>query len=166
MYIHWKPQQAGLILTSDTKLLSVLYEQHNDTFNDYTKLHDVAEPVKTSIYNFIDAAGSVAIAVDCENSDPFKLYSVIKGLDADEMAKINKLSLYDDANTTFAWDWLGKYLHIPVEHIEVERVVGHKSLVDIKMAVCVSRDYYENRIDSFILFSSDSDFWGLISSMR
>ena len=49
--------------------------------------------------------------------------------------------------------------------MEVGRVVGHKSLVDIKMAVSVSKDYYENGISSFLLFSSDSDYWALISSM-
>ncbi len=52
-----------------------------------------------------------------------------------------------------------------MEHIEVERVLGHKSLVDIKMAVSVTRDFYESAISSFIIMSSDSDFWGLISSL-
>ena len=166
MYIHWNPVSAGLILASDRKFLVTIYSQHGDTFTDMMKIHDVMEPVKTSIYKFIDDAERVAIAVDCENSDPFKLYSVIKGLDADEVAKISKISLYDDINTTSAWVLLGKYLHIPVEHIEVERVVGRKSLVDLKMSVSVSRDYFQNGIDSFLIFSSDSDYWALISSMK
>ncbi len=166
MYIHWNPRaSSGLILRSDKKLLTSVYAQHGDRFNDYTKLRDAATTTKTNIYDFIDEAVRVAIAVDCENSDPFKLYSVIKGLDEEKLGKISKITLYDDANTTPAWDVLGKYLHIPVEHIEVERVVGHKSLVDIKMAVSVSKDYYDNGISSFLLFSSDSDYWALISSM-
>ena len=165
-YIHWNPQEdSGLILTYDRKFLAVIYAQHGDRFSEFAKLRDAAERTKNNIYDFIDNASRVAIAVDCENSDPFKLYSVIKGLDEAETAKISKISLYDDANTTPAWDILGKYLHIPVEHIEIKRIVGHKSLVDIKMAVSISRDYYENGITSFLLFSSDSDFWGLMSSM-
>ena len=40
-----------------------------------------------------------------------------------------------------------------------------KSLVDIQMAVGVSAAYYRDKVDSFILCSSDSDFWGLISSL-
>ena len=165
-YIHWDPKEdAGLILAYDRKFLNVIYAQHRDYFSEFDNLRDAADRTKNNIYDFIDNASRVAIAVDCENSDPFKLYSVIKGLDEAETTKISKITLYDDANTPPAWDVLEKYLHIPVEHIEVERIVGHKSLVDIKMAVSVSRDYYENGISSFLLFSSDSDFWGLISSM-
>ncbi len=166
MYIHWNPKDKyGLILKSDRKLLASIYAQHGDRFTDYTKLRDAAATTKNNIYDFIDDAARVAIAVDCENSDPFKIYSVIRGLDEDKLKKISKITLYDDANTTQAWDVLAKYLHIPVEHIEVERVVGHKSLVDIKMAVSVSKDHYEAGVTSFLLFSSDSDYWGLISSM-
>lgn len=165
MYIHWKPENSGLILASDKKFLSVIYSQHGEAFSEFSMVRDSSDSVKNNIYSFIDDANRVAIAVDCENVNPFKLFSVIRGLDADEVAKISKISLYDDVNTTVAWDILAKHLHIPVEHIEVERVLGHKSLVDIKMAVSVTRDFYESAISSFIIMSSDSDFWGLISSL-
>ena len=52
------------------------------------------------------APRETAIAVDCENSDPYKLYSVLKGLNQEELAKIEKITLYDDPNTTAGWDWL------------------------------------------------------------
>ena len=45
------------------------------------------------------------------------------------------------------------------------RVTDYKSLVDIQMAVGVAAGHYRDGIDAFILCSSDSDFWGLISSM-
>ena len=54
---------------------------------------------------------------------------------------------------------------IKTERIEVERVTDAKSLVDIKMTAGVCRAFYEENIQSFILLSSDSDFWGLISSL-
>ena len=73
--------------------------------------------------------------------------------------------LYDDVHTSIAWDWINKFTSIPVEHIETERIINRKSLVDIKMAVGICKNIYENEIDSFIIFSSDSDFWGLISSL-
>ena len=47
----------------------------------------------------------------------------------------------------------------------MERIVDRKSLVDIEIAVGVCRSYYEEHVDSVILFSSDSDYWGLITSL-
>ena len=56
-----------------------------------------------------------------------------------------------------------KVLHS--EHIQQLRVTDRKSLVDMRMAVGVTEAYLTENIDSFILCSSDSDFWGLISSI-
>ena len=165
MYIHWKPAELGSIIYSDRKFLKVIYSQHNDVFTDYTKYKDADDETKNNIYAFIENSIRTAIAVDCENSDVFKLYSVLKNLNPDELAKIEKITLYDDHHTTSGWDWLVHFISIPVEHIEVQRVTDRKSLVDIKMTASVCRDYYENGISSFIIVSSDSDFWGLISSL-
>lgn len=165
MYIHWIPDDYGSILYTDGKFLGIIYKQHNDVFTDYTKYKDAHSETKNNIYNFIEKSFRVAIAVDCENSDVYKLYSVLKNLNQDELEKIEKIVLYDDYHTNCGWDWLGKFTHIPVEHVEVERVTDQKSLVDIKMTAGVCRDYFENNITSFIIVSSDSDFWGLISSL-
>ncbi len=166
MYIHWKPSDMGSILFSDKKFLKIIYGQHNDVFTDFGSTTDADESTKNNIYQFVQNSVKAAIAVDCENSDVFKLYSVLKGLNADELAKIEKITLYDDSNTTTGWDFLKPPLiNIPVEHIEVQRVTERKSLVDIKMTASVCRDYYENGITSFIIVSSDSDFFGLISSL-
>lgn len=165
MYIHWTPQDLGSIVYSDRKFLKVIYSQHGDSFTDFTKYRDAAEETKNSIYNFIESSEKTAIAVDCENSNPFKVYSVLKGLNQDELSKIEKITLYDDDNTTSGWDWLSQFTHIPVEHIEIERVTDRKSLVDIRMTASVCKDFYQDGITSFIIISSDSDFWGLISGL-
>lgn len=165
MYIHWQPAELGSIVYSDRKFLKVVYSQHNDSFTDYTKYRDAADETKNNIYNFIDGAEKTAIAVDCENSDVFKLYSVLKGLNRDELSKIERITLYDDPNTTTGWDWLPKFTHIPIEHIEVNRIIDRKSIVDMKMGVCTTKDFYEDGITSFIIVSSDSDYWGLIESL-
>ena len=51
------------------------------------------------------------------------------------------------------WDWLEKFIHIPVFHEEVERVTDRKSLVDIKMtagAVSYTHlDVYKRQGDSY-----------------
>lgn len=165
MYIHWKPEDHGSILYTDGKFLGIIYRQHNDIFTDFTKYKDAHSETKNNIYDFIDRSYKTAIAVDCENSDVYKLYSVLKNLNQDELSKIEKIVLYDDYHTTSGWDWLEKFTKIPIEHIEVNRVTDQKSLVDIKMTAGVCTDYHENNITSFILVSSDSDYWGLISTL-
>lgn len=165
MYIHWKPVDKGNIISSDGKFLKVIYEQHGDTFTDFTKYRDADDETRNNIYGFLHSSEQTAIAVDCENSNPFKLYSVLKGLNPDELSKIEKITLYDDPNTTDGWDWLPKFTQIPVEHIEIERVSDRKSLVDVRMTASVVTDFYRNGITSFIIVSSDSDFWGLIESL-
>lgn len=165
MYIHWQPAELGSIVYSDRKFLKIIYSQHNDSFTDYTKYRDADDETRNNIYEFIDSSEKTAIAVDCENSDPFKLYSVLKGLNQNDLAKIEKITLYDDPNTTAGWDWLSKFTQIPVEHIEIDRVTDRKSLVDVRMTASVVTDFYRDGITSFIIVSSDSDFWGLIESL-
>ena len=165
MYIHWQPADRGNIIYTDRKFLKVIYEMHGDTFTDFTKYRDADDETRNNIYHFIDNAEKTAIAVDCENSNPFKLYSVLKGLNQDELAKIEKITLYDDPNTTAGWDWLSKFTQIPVEHIEIDRVTDRKSLVDVRMTASVVTDFYRDGITSFIIVSSDSDYWGLIESL-
>lgn len=165
MYIHWNQGEYGNILMNDKKLLNILYQLHNDVFDDDSKIYDANDGIKQNIYNFIDNSDSSIIVVDCENADVYKLYSVLKGLNPNELSKISKIILYDDKNTTFAWKLLKQFTDIETEHINVERVTYAKSLVDIKLTAGVCKEFYENHVDSFILFSSDSDFWGLISSL-
>lgn len=154
-YIYWTPGNHGGILSSDRKFLKLLYEMNGDADDD----------TRNNIYNFIDSSAKTAIAVDCENSNPFKLYSVLKGLNQEELARIEKITLYDDPNTTTGWDWLSKFTQIPVEHIEIDRVTDRKSLVDVRMTASVVADFYRNGVTSFIIVSSDSDYWGLIESL-
>lgn len=165
MYIHWEPVDSGSILYTDGKFLSILYKQHNDHFDDYTKYRDAHSETKNNIYDFVAHSNRTVIAVDCENSDVYKLFGVLKKLDPEELSKIEKIYLYDDYHTSIGWDWLYQFTNIPVEHIEVARVTDRKSLVDIAMTAGVCKNYYEEGIDSFILVSSDSDYWGLISSL-
>lgn len=165
MYINWKPEKKGNMLYDDNKFLTVLYSLHGDYLGDSSKVHDAGEETKANIYDFIDSGYKIVIAVDCENSDVFKLYGVLKNLNQEELDRIEKIILYDDSHTSTAWEWLSKFTKIPVEYYEVERVTEMKSLVDIKMTAGVCSEFYKNNVDSFIICSSDSDFWGLISSL-
>ena len=164
-YIHWKPYDAGNILINDSKFAKVLYDINDDYFDDYSKVKDVKKSVERSIYEFINESALVQLVVDCENSNAFKLASVLKQLDDEELDKIDKIILYDDIHTTNAWNYLDKMTNIPIEHIIVERIKDNKSLVDIKMGMGISKAFYSDNVTSFILLSSDSDFWGVIASL-
>ena len=41
----------------------------------------------------------------------------------------------------------------------------NKSLVDIKLTARACQEHYQKQVDSFVIVSSDSDYWGLISSL-
>lgn len=165
IFINWIPQPNGNILYNDKKFVTLLYQWHNDYFGDYSKVSDAGSFVKSNIYDFIDDAKRVVMAVDCENSDPYRLCATLKGLDADVTAKIQKIMLFDDVHTVDAWRILESHTQIPVEHIMTERVKQTKSLVDIELTAMTCREHYRNLVDSFIIVSSDSDYWGLISSL-
>ncbi len=165
IFINWNPQPNGNILYNDKKFVTLLYQWHNDYFGDYSKVSDAGSFVKSNIYDFIDDSKRVVMAVDCENSDPYRLCATLKGLDADITAKIQKIMLFDDVHTVDAWRILESHTQIPVEHIMTERVKQTKSLVDIELTAMTCREHYRNLVDSFIIVSSDSDYWGLISSL-
>ena len=165
MYIHWKPKDFGNILYNDGKFLEILYEMNNDHLGDKSKYKNAEDNVKNNIYSFIGNSYKTVLAVDCENSNVYKLYGMLKNLNRNEIEKIEKIILYDDKNTNNGWDYIEKFIGIPVEHIEVQRVVDHKSIVDIRMSTGICREFYQNDVSSFILLSSDSDYWALISSL-
>ncbi len=165
MYINWRPSEAGNILYNDKKFANLLYGWHGALFKEYSKVSDASSMVKNSIYDFINDSGKTVFVVDCENSDPYKLCATLKNLDYEVMQKISAIILFDDAHTATAWRILESYVKIPVEHIMIERVKLNKSLVDIKLTARACKEFYQNNVDSFVIVSSDSDYWGLISSL-
>ena len=139
IFINWNPQPNGNILYNDKKFVTLLYQWHNDYFTDYAKVSDAGSFVKSSIYEFIDDASKVVMAVDCENSDPYRLCATLKGLDPEVLAKIQKIMLFDDVHTVNAWRILESHTDIPVEHVMTERVKTTKSLVDIELTAMTCR---------------------------
>ena len=142
------------------------YAHNEDYFTDMSKVTDAGLIAKNGIYDFLERSNRTAIVVDCENADPYKLYATLNNLDqAALLGKISKIILYDDVHTTTAWKILEKFTQIPIEHNMIERIKENKSLVDIRLTTGTCREFFQNDTDSFILASSDSDYWGLISAM-
>ena len=228
VYINWSYMDSGNILYNDKKFVSLLYEANEDYFTDLSKVSDAGNLTKAGIYKFLDKSERVVVVVDCENSDPYKLYATLNNLNQEALLnkickiilyddihttsawkilerftqipiehvlierikenkslvdirlttgtcreyyqeallnKICKIILYDDIHTTSAWKILERFTQIPIEHVLIERIKENKSLVDIRLTTGTCREYYQNNVDSFILVSSDSDYWGLISAM-
>ena len=166
VYINWAGRNQGNILFNDRKFVVLLYEAHNDMFSDMSKVTDAGFITKSGIYDFLESSERCCIVVDCENSDAYKLYATLKNLDQERLLdRVSKIILFDDVHTTSAWSLLDEFMEIPIEHITIERILEHKSLVDIRLSAGVCMEYYENYVDSFILASSDSDYWALISSI-
>ena len=148
------------------KLFLMPDEANEDYFTDLSKVSDAGNLTKAGIYKFLDKSERVVVVVDCENSDPYKLYATLNNLNQEALLnKICKIILYDDIHTTSAWKILERFTQIPIEHVLIERIKENKSLVDIRLTTGTCREYYQNNVDSFILVSSDSDYWGLISAM-
>ena len=166
VYMNWAYAASGNILYNDKKFVNLLYEANEDYFTDPSKVSDAGNLTKAGIYRFLEHSNRTAVVVDCENSDPYKLYATLNNLNQEALLnKISKIILYNDIHTTTAWKILEKFTQIPIEHNLIERIKENKSLVDIRLTTGTCREYYTNNIDSFILVSSDSDYWGLISAM-
>lgn len=169
IYLNWPQNRMsdtyGNIFFNDAKFLNIIYSVNNDSINAENYVVDAKADDKNSIYNFIENAKNICIFVDCENVDPYIFISIFKNLNSNNLIKIKKIVLIDDKHTCFAWSKLESVVDIPIEHHEVERLLEHKSLVDINLTAVICKEYYANNVESIILCSSDSDFWGLIKSI-
>ena len=159
--------ESGNILYNDRRFVQLLYEWHEDMFTDISKVMDVSEYVKSNIYDFIDESERLVLIVDCENSDIYNLISMLKGLAWEGgLDKISKIILINDVHTSIGWQRLNAYTNIPIEHIMTERVKKEKSIVDGTVISKTYEEFFMNKVDSFILFSSDSDYWSLINMLK
>ena len=166
-YVNWDPKDEGNVLISDKKFLISLYAQNYDYFTGMDKVTDAADSIKTGIYDFIDRNEVIDVVVDCENSDAYRLYSTLRGLNEEEISRINKIILYDDVHTTSAWKLLTDEFQgvITFEYVLVKRLNESKSLVDHRMIADISKEHYRENVDAFIIVSSDSDYWAIINSI-
>lgn len=166
VYMNWAGGDHGNILYNDKKFVSLLYEANENYFQDMSKVTDASDLTKHGIYDYLQDNERTVMVVDCENSDPYKLYAVLKNLNEEVLLdRIYKIILFDDVHAASAWRILDQFTQIPIEHIMIERVKEQKSLVDIRLTAGACREFYENKVKSFIIVSSDSDYWGLISAL-
>ncbi len=165
VYINWSGVGSGNILYSDKKFVTLLYESHEDYFEDVSLVSGVGDIASNNIYDFIETSTRLTVVVDCENSDPVKLAAFLSGLPAEQLGKITKVMLFDSDYTTSGWSILSKIPGLPFERIIVKRLVESKSQVDMTLAARTCKEVYTNNVDSVVLVSSDSDYWALIQTL-
>ncbi len=167
VFLNWEPVNEGNILYHDSKFLELLYAQHGDVYDPSTAYKNRNILTKFLLgHSDADVVSTNAeVLVDCENVDPYKLISTLRHIPDEARNKIGKMILFDDVHTANTWRNLEKYTDIPVEHVMIERVNDHKSLTDIMLTARAVSEYCAAGVDSFMLASSDSDFWGLIQSL-
>ncbi len=165
VYINWSGGDNGNILYSDKKFVTLLYENHEDYFEDVSLVSGAGDITNANIYDFIEESTRLTVVVDCENSDPVKLAAFLSSLSVDQQGKITKVMLFDSDYTTSGWSVLSKIPGLPFERIIVKRLVESKSQVDMTLAARTCKEVYTNGVDSVILVSSDSDYWALIQTL-
>lgn len=166
VYMNWRPRDEGNILYNDTKFLQLLYFWNRDEFTYLGHVTRMRSDTKENIFRFLEDSQKTVIVVDCENADPYRFHAVLDDLGEELLSSVEKILLFNDRHTTIAWKYIGMELNVPVEEIITERVLDRKSLVDIRLAAETSKEFYKYGADSFILVSSDSDYFGLISALQ
>lgn len=191
-YMNWGLNDVGNILFCDEKFVVLLYELNNDYFDDLSLVRNAGDLTINSINDFLLQAEKAIFVVDCENSNPVKLASVLGGLDDEVKQHISNVLLFDSHYTSEGWDilsenateeqpikkaselidenlfeWgsLSDMAGLNMEHIVVDRLLENKSQVDMTLAVRTTQEVYKNSVDAVVLVSSDSDYWAMISNL-
>lgn len=143
-------------------------QRSKNIFGNDKELHEMLanfhQPKFTRLMDFIGTNKDVVVVVDCENSDAQRLYDSLAFM----KCFLCKIILVDDTHTNLMWDELVREYReagIPIEHDELPRLKEQKSLVDLRMVAKTCEEYYKNHVEHFILVTSDSDIWALISSL-
>lgn len=168
VFLNWPVkfrESDGNVLYNDAKFLKLLYALNGDIFKATEYVIDAKRSDKQGIYDFLEKAANIAVFVDCENADPYMFIATLLNLDKESIDKIKKIFLIDDVHTSPAWDYIQQVCDVPIEHKETERVLQNKSLVDIVMTATIMEAYYKENMESIIVASSDSDFWGVVVSI-
>ena len=166
-YVNWRylDVERGKSLFNDFIFMSNLYEDNKDSFEKPELVCTNSDESNTRIANFLIDSDTEVI-IDCENANPFFIYSFLQNISDENYDKISKIILFNDVNASSAWTTLAKtFDDIEFEEVLCERVVERKSLVDAKLITRTVKEYYVNNIKSFILVSSDSDFYGMIEEL-
>ena len=73
-------QITGNVLQNDRRFLILLYRINDAQFTEFRFITDIGDGVRNDLESFLESCERIVLAVDCENSDPYKLCAVLGGL--------------------------------------------------------------------------------------
>lgn len=156
------------VLCNDASLASTLIKISGTVIPNYQQYCLLGKEIvdtKDTLFDFMKDKKNVIAAVDCENANMGVVIAAMRQL-AKEKYSISKVFLIDDEHTLFDWENADAFVDTPVERIQTKRLIEEKSVVDMALAVTVTKEVCTNGVDGIVLFSSDSDFLCLIDMTR
>ena len=162
VYIHWKPHDCGNMFHDDRKFCEIIkseYKPEKQNQKTHTDPDSVLKP-------FVNQTSKSVIAVDCENTDAYKLMSILEGLEEGIADKIDKVMLFTDSKVPVEWQAFSEKCRLKTQIHPSGRVLEHKSTVDFALITELCREHFERKANSFIIVSSDSDFLSVVSSLK
>lgn len=114
--------------------------------------------------------GCTKYFVDCDNIDFFKFLSMLDTLES-EGVKDKTFYLYIDLKATYLWGLLedirsNNNSNFNFVYRKVDRVKGNKSVVDVVITVDICKEVMQNGTKKIGLISSDSDFYGVLTTVE
>lgn len=167
LYMNWKllDEERGKALYNDYNFLTALYADNKSSFDRPELVSDDYDNNVDTVSHFL-LNGQTEIIVDCENANPFFIYAFLNSISDENYNRISKVILFNDVNASTAWKSLVKrFKDINFEEVSCQRLLERKSMVDVRLIARTVKEYYESGIRSFILVSSDSDFYGMIQEL-
>lgn len=104
--------------------------------------------------------------VDCDNAGVAEFIGFLSNYDIKTLQSLSVFLFIDD-KTNFLWHNLGLlYPHMKIQEVTCRRIIEDKSTVDLTLTAFVSQHIYTNVATNIIIFSSDSDYLGLLQSLK
>lgn len=156
------------VLGNDASFVSTLIKISGSAIPNYQQYCMLGQEIvdtKDTLFDFMKDKKNVIAAVDCENANMGVVVAAMRQL-SKEKYSISKVFLIDDDHTLFDWENADAFVDTPVERIQTKRLIEEKSVVDMALAVTVTKEVCMNGVDGIVLFSSDSDFLCLIDMTK
>ncbi len=112
----------------------------------------------------IETNKSIALLIDAENISPRYIEIIID--EANKYGKINYRRVYGDWTTDNLKTWKDKVNEFALTPVQQYAYTQGKNVSDFTLIIDAMDILYSNKVDSFCLVTSDSDFTKLVTRLR
>jgi uncharacterized LabA/DUF88 family protein len=107
---------------------------------------------------------NIALLIDAENISPKYIELIID--EANKYGKINYRRVYGDWTTDQLTPWKGKINEFGLTPVQQYAYTSGKNVSDFTLIIDAMDILYSNKVDSFCIVTSDSDFTKLVTRLR